>query len=76
MWARENVPREKGSISKRPIGPFQRIVRVSWRASANRRIVAGPMSSPDQSGGISWTGTILISASGATLSATTQSTGR
>ena len=76
MCARKKVPRENGSISKRPIGPFHMIVRTFCSASAKRRIEAGPMSSPAHPAGISCTGTILISASGETLLATTQSTGR
>jgi hypothetical protein len=49
----EKVPREKASISKTPIGPFQRIVFAFARASVNSLTDAGPISSAFHPDGIS-----------------------
>ena len=51
--ATARVPAAKGSFSKTPMGPFHTMVRAALRASANRSIVAGPMSSPICAAGIS-----------------------
>mmetsp|Transcript_15337 Transcript_15337/g.25568 ORF Transcript_15337/g.25568 Transcript_15337/m.25568 type:complete len:233 (+) Transcript_15337:1339-2037(+) len=70
------VPLLKASNSKTPIGPFMMTVLQSERASFWAAVESGPLSSPIQPSGMASTATILVSASGANLSAMTMSTGR
>src|SRR2546426_2923337 len=68
------VPSAKGGRSKTPIGPFQTTVRAVRTRSPKLRTVAGPMSSPIRSAGISRMPTARpLSLS--TRAATTASTG-
>ena len=71
-----NVPLEKASISKTPIGPFQMIVLAFPSASEKSFTLAGPMSSARHPTGISCEVTILVSAPWSRECAMTQSTGR
>ena len=57
------VPTAKLSNSNTPIGPFHTTVFALFNSSANISTVAGPISNPSQSAGISFDGTTFLSAS-------------
>ena len=73
--ASAKVPLLKGASSNMPRGPFQTIVFTPCKASENKEIVAGPISKPIQSSGISFMPQTFTSASAVGLLAITQSTG-
>src|SRR5688500_16149864 len=47
-WARDFVPSAKGSISKTPTGPFQRMVLALESSDLKRSTLLGPVSRPIQ----------------------------
>ncbi len=65
------VPRENGSISKMPRGPFQKMVAARLIQSVYSSIAWGPMSTPIQLGGIVPRSVVIYWASGAIRSAIT-----
>src|SRR5213594_760900 len=70
------VPSPKASISKIPMGPFQRAVRAAAISRANASTVRGPMSTPRSSAGKSSAPTTRVVAPAAARSAARWSTGR
>src|SRR5437899_4123070 len=69
------VPWLKASISKMPMGPFQRTVRAAAISFAKASIVRGPMSTPSKSAGKSSAPTTRVAAPAAGRSAARWSTG-
>src|SRR5829696_958975 len=75
-FATPSVPFAKASISKTPMGPFQKMVRASEMCPSKRATVSWPMSRPSLPDGMSSTGTVSVSTPSSIASATTTSTGR
>ena len=57
------MPSANGAISKAPMGPFQKTVRVSASFSAYSCAEAGPMSRPIMSAGMASAATVTVSVS-------------
>src|SRR5215216_4603810 len=73
--ATPSVPLAKASISKTPIGPFQKMVLAPEIYLLKRSTVSGPMSRPTLPDGMPSTATVSDSAPSSMASATTTSTG-
>src|SRR5919112_3431644 len=74
--ATPSVPLAKSSISKTPMGPFQKMVLAPAMCPSKSATVSGPISRPILDGGMLSTGTISDSAPSSMASATTTSTGK
>src|SRR6266704_7222411 len=69
-WAILMVPREKGSSSKTPIGPFHTMVLAFLISAEKSAMLFGPMSKPICSAGMGWPlSMILVCAAASALPA-------